>query len=421
MAADWRSPTSRALSTMFALLGISFLLNIPGYRHSFSDSDTVLTAVFSLLELGIMVAGFEWILRMSRTAAADATVRHREPILRTAQGLACVYGLAGAVFPGLRAQFWRVEWTATLLTTPQFHVFAAPFFLALAIATIRVIRLLRGTIDPSERLRLLAMVASAPCWIAGMFMGPGGRPLVWAVGEVIFLAAAIRYHVVQGQRGEFVARFVSPQIVRLVRERGLHNVMPHERVELSVVVCDLRGFTAFSERAAPEEVTSLLGAYYAAVAEVVAELGGSVKEFVGDGIVVLVGAPIACADHARRAVAIALAVRERSDHFLEHWNAMGLRLGMGIGIASGYVTVGVIGGIHRLEYTAVGPAMNLAARLCHRAEAGQILTDERLVGSVGSPVDAYRFERRDTVELKGLARPVPIFAVVASDRRQRFS
>jgi adenylate cyclase len=109
----------------------------------------------------------------------------------------------------------------------------------------------------------------------------------------------------------------------------------------------------------------------------------------------------------------ALEMRDRMGAILSHWNALGLDLGLGIGIASGFVTVSVIGGAQRLEYAAVGPAVNLAARLCSRAAAGQILADQRVVGAAGSGAQAYQFEKLETAELKGVARPVTIFTVMA--------
>jgi len=417
--ADPQSPTSRALSLMFGLLGVSFLMNIAAEGRFSGDSAMGFIRFFSLTELAIMVAGLEWIRRIGRTIVSPSArdAREGEGTLRIAQGLACLYGLAGATLPWLRLQFWNVPWTLALLQRPQFYLFALPFNLSLLLGSVRIIQLLRSDMDPAERLRLVAFALTTPFWSAGLVLRPISKPVSWAIGEVIFLVAAIRYHVLQGQRGEFLARFVSPQVVHLARERGLAGVMPQSRVEISVVACDLRGFTAFSESAAPEEIMSLLSSYYGAVGEVVTELGGSVKDFAGDGIVVLVGAPVTCADHAQRAVAIALGIRERTRAILSHWNARGLQLGLGIAIATGFVTVGVIGGIQRLEYTAVGPAMNLAARLCSRAEAAQILTDQRTVGSIGQSTDGYRFEPLETAELKGFARPVPIFTVVAMPER----
>src|SRR5947209_1079357 len=137
------------------------------------------------------------------------------------------------------------------------------------------------------------------------------KPIGFALGEIVFLLGAIRYHVVQGQRGQFLARFVSPAVARVVRERGMASAFQRSRVELSVVACDLRGFTAFAETGAPEEVMKLLEDYYSAVGEVVSEFGGSIKDFAGDGILALVGAPIAYPDHARRAVGMALKIRDR--------------------------------------------------------------------------------------------------------------
>jgi class 3 adenylate cyclase len=143
----------------------------------------------------------------------------------------------------------------------------------------------------------------------------------------------------------------------------------------------------------------------------VTEGGGTIKDFAGDGILTLVGAPIPYADHAQRAVAMALEMRARGRQVLSHWQKLGLDLGLGIGIASGYVTVGAIGGERRLEYAAVGPAVNLAARLCALAESGQILADQRTAGLIGEDGAAYRFEPLNPVALKGFTRPVTVFAV----------
>ncbi len=237
------------------------------------------------------------------------------------------------------------------------------------------------------------------------------RPVTTAIGEIIFLGGAVRYHVLQGQRGQFLARFLSPQVARLVRQRGLVNATQQTRVQLSVVACDLRGFTAFSETAAPEEVMQLLQQYYEVIGAAVTEGGGTIKDLAGDGILTLVGAPIPYADHAQRAVAMALEMRDRGRQVLSHWQKLGLDLGLGLGIASGYVTVGAIGGERRLEYAAVGPPVNLAARLCALAESGQILADQRTAGLIGDNGAAHRFEKLDSVTLKGFTRPVMVFAV----------
>jgi class 3 adenylate cyclase len=104
-------------------------------------------------------------------------------------------------------------------------------------------------------------------------------------------------------------------------------------------------------------------------------------------------------------------MRDRAKEILGHWQSMGLEVGLGIGIASGHVTVGAIGGTERLEYVAVGPAVNLAARLCSLAESGKVLVDQRTVGLVGENSSVFRFERRGSFELKGLARETTVFEV----------
>lgn len=207
--------------------------------------------------------------------------------------------------------------------------------------------------------------------------------------------------------------FLSPEVARAVHERGLATVMRQDRVSLSVVVCDLRGFTAFSEVAAAEEVVQLLTEYYDAVGRVVTGVGGTVKDHAGDGVLCLVGAPVAYDDHAERAVALALELRTRATEVLTPWRRVGVELGLGIGVASGYVTVGAIRGATHLEYIAVGAAVTLASRLCQQAEPGQILVDQRTVALVGDHASGHRLEQLRTAELKGFARPVTIFELLA--------
>src|SRR4029079_10154351 len=106
---------------------------------------------------------------------------------------------------------------------------------------------------------------------------------------------------------------------------------------------------------------------------------GTIKDQAGDGVLMLVGAPVAFDDHARRALEMAQRIRESGVAITSLWSEADLRRGVGVGVASGYVTVGVIGAASRLEYTAVGPAVNLAARLCSEALHGAILVDARRI------------------------------------------
>jgi len=150
----------------------------------------------------------------------------------------------------------------------------------------------------------------------------------------------------------------------------------------------------------------------------VTESGGSILGFAGDGIISLIGAPIVIDDHAKRAVAIALEIRNRFDPMLHHWDSLGLKLGLGIGIASGFVTVGTIASAEHLEYTAVGPPVNLAARLSSYAGAGQVLVDQRTTGLIGEN-NFFKFENFGNADLKGFARPVPLFSAGSAEPTSR--
>jgi class 3 adenylate cyclase len=206
----------------------------------------------------------------------------------------------------------------------------------------------------------------------------------------------------QGQRGQFLGRFLSPQVARLVRERGLAAAFERRRGEISVVAFDLRGFTAFAEAAPADEVMEVVQRYYALVGDVVTRFGGTIKDFAGDGILCLVGAPLAEPDHARCAVALARAAVDETTLLLA---SRGAALGIGAGIATGAVTTGAVGGEARLEYAAVGPAVNLAARLCDQAAAGEIVSDATTIDRAGD-AGAYGFAPSGELRLKGIARPV---------------
>ena len=124
----------------------------------------------------------------------------------------------------------------------------------------------------------------------------------------------------------------------MAKELGMASVVQKSRSQLTAIECDLRGFTAFSESVAPEEVIDLLERYYAAIGDAVSEFGGTIKDYSGDGVLILVGAPAPYPDHAKRAVSIAFKIRERVNEILSQWQTLGLELHVGVGLASGYVT-----------------------------------------------------------------------------------
>ncbi len=250
----------------------------------------------------------------------------------------------------------------------------------------------------------------SPTWLA-TFGGFDSALLLFLFGLILLVLQRWRLREEQLiQANRFLTRFLSPQVARIANQLGMAAVMQKSRSQLTAIECDLRGFTAFSESVAPEEVVDLLERYYSAIGEAVGEHGGTIKDYSGDGVLVLVGAPVPYPDHARRAVLIASSIRERVTKILSAWKNLGLELQVGVGLAGGYVTVGAIGGAERLEYVAVGPAVNLASRLCERA-AGNILVDQRVVSLLGEN-PPFHFEPVETATIKGFSRPVKVFELI---------
>ena len=216
---------------------------------------------------------------------------------------------------------------------------------------------------------------------------------------------------VSNERSERISRlkrFLAPQVAELVDRSGDDRVLDGRRVEVVVVFCDLRGFTAFSARSEPETIIRALSVYYDALDRVITAHGATLVSFLGDGVMVLVNAPVACPDPALRAVAMARDMQAGVQELLAEWRAAGHDLGFGVGLAMGPATVGRIGSEGRLDYTAIGNVVNLASRLCASAKDGQILVDRMAAQAVGRAVDLVELEAR---VLKGFDQRVPIFVV----------
>jgi class 3 adenylate cyclase len=178
-----------------------------------------------------------------------------------------------------------------------------------------------------------------------------------------------------------------------------------------VVFCDLRGYTAFTETAEPEEVLEFLRQYHGALGPLVSQFEGTLDQFSGDGIMVFFNDPVPIPDPAERAVKMAVAMREAARQLIAAWSRHGCELGFGVGIAQGFATLGQIGFSERSGYTAIGTVCNLAARLCAEAKDGQILISSRIAEAVEA---VARLEDLGNLELKGLRRPVPAFNVAQS-------
>jgi adenylate cyclase len=206
-------------------------------------------------------------------------------------------------------------------------------------------------------------------------------------------------------------RFLAPQLAELIVSQGDEKILESHRREIVVVFCDLRGYTAFTETAEPEEVLDFLREYHGALGPLVSQYEGTLDQFSGDGIMVFFNDPVPCADPAERAVKMAIAMREEAGKLIVTWRRDGCELGFGAGIAQGYATLGQIGFSERSGYTAIGTVCNLAARLCAEAKDGQILVSSRVARAAEA---VAILEDLGNLELRGLRRPVAAFNVVQS-------
>ena len=403
---DYQSPTSRALSLGLVLVGLAIGSNV-GYLYHRGDPPGWL----SLPEGAALAASLEWVLRVRRTLpGGDLDVRFGDYLLRVGQAAAGVYCLLSILYPQVRARdFLFAAASLGALRQPGFWLFAAPILFGAFTGVLAGAMMLTRQPDRSERARVIALGTSLPFFIAGFILRLEWAAISILLGEMIFLIGAVQYHVLQGQRGQFLSRFMSPQVASLVHERGLTGAMQQNYLEITAVVSDVRGFTAYAQSHPSSRVIHVLREYYDAVGEVVARYGGTIKDFAGDGILILVGAPLPVPDHPAVGLAIARDVRVTVQAITRKWSSERNRLGIGIGVATGFVTVGVIGSASRLEYTAVGPAVNLASRLCEQAADGEILVDGRTRELAAGAV----LEARQAIEVKGFAGEVPLFALPA--------
>jgi adenylate cyclase len=221
------------------------------------------------------------------------------------------------------------------------------------------------------------------------------------------LAARVDEKVREVERLNMLRRFVTPQLAEAIASGG-DAILDSHRREITVLFCDLRGFTGFAEIAEPEEVMDVLREFHHAVGPMIFEHDGTIAQFTGDGMLVFFNDPAECEEPAWQAVQLAVAMRDRTTALSEGWRRRGHELALGIGIAVGFATCGEIGFDGRTEYTAIGTVVNLAARICGVAAGGQILVTNRVHAAVEERVEAASLGEMD---FKGLSRPVSTFEV----------
>ncbi|HSE43920.1 MAG TPA: adenylate/guanylate cyclase domain-containing protein, partial [Gemmatimonadales bacterium] len=216
---------------------------------------------------------------------------------------------------------------------------------------------------------------------------------------------------VSQERQERIAklkRFLAPQVAELVDRTGDDGVLEGRRTEVVAIFCDLRGFTAFSARAAPEEVMAVLAEYYEALGNVITRREATLTSFSGDGLMVLINAPVPVPDPAVRAIDLAVEMQSAVQALIVQWRERGHRIGFGVGVAMGPATVGRIGYESRFDYTAIGSVVNLASRLCAAAGDREILVDATEAEAVAEHRPLVLLGTRS---VKGYDEELPVFAV----------
>jgi adenylate cyclase len=219
----------------------------------------------------------------------------------------------------------------------------------------------------------------------------------------------LRVKQLQDERLARLKSFFSPQLAEAIAAGKGDELLRTHRREITVQFFDLRGFTAFTDASEPEEVIELLRAFHSALGRLVLQQQGTLERFAGDAVMVFYNDPLPVERPAEHAVKTALAMRDAFVPIAQDWKKRsGFELGLGVGIAQGYATLGAIGFEGRRDYAAIGTVTNLAARLCAEAQAGQILADRKTMAALDG---AFEFTSVGPLTLKGFDKPVPAFAL----------
>ena len=268
---------------------------------------------------------------------------------------------------------------------------------------LRAIPVIFLTARAGTEARIESLEAGADDYVAKPF---DENELLARAGNLIRERAQER-ELIQLQK-EKIARFLPPHLADMIIAGDRDDFLKGHRAEITVLFIDLRGFTAFAESAEPEVVIAILREYQTEMGSLITEYGGTLERFSGDAMMVFFNDPIPVPDHVEQAVRMAIAMRNRSAALRAKWTKRGIDLGVGVGIATGYASLGVIGFERRKDYAAIGPVTNLAARLCGEAQHGQILVSGQVLELVDSLVAT---EAVGPLTLKGLQRPVVAYNV----------
>jgi class 3 adenylate cyclase/CheY-like chemotaxis protein len=224
------------------------------------------------------------------------------------------------------------------------------------------------------------------------------------------LEQRVREQTDQLERLARLKRFFSPQLAEKILAGGVDDPLLTHRREITAVFVDLRGFTAFTEASEPEEVMEIIHQYHAEMGRLILEHEGTIEFFAGDGIMVIFNDPVVVNNPVERALAMALGMQAAFVPLAADWRKRNFDLGIGIGIAQGYATIGAIGFEGHWDYGVIGTVTNLAARLCGEAKPGQIVVHRKSIARIEDLVEAKTLGK---IALKGFAQGVEAVEVLA--------
>ncbi|KAA1417789.1 adenylate/guanylate cyclase domain-containing protein [Nocardioides humilatus] len=390
-----RTRSNVLVALIYLLTGWAYASTVPAMDDAADGTFGMLTRLQGLFEAAVPAISALYMRTVLDTSDVDErSARRVRVVIRIALALAAWHAVASIVLAETRLTDYELAaFEPGALGRTGFWVFEAYWLVVAAAFLVGWATLARHRVDPSERDRAASLAIAS----ALLVLSIGSSPVIAGVfGSVALLCVTwgqFRHTAARARRGVFLSRFLSPRVTELVDAKGLSSVMQPHQAELTVVAADLRNFTAYAEGVPSQAVVDLLTEYYDVAGEVVGRHGGTVTDYAGDGILVLVGAPLPRDDHADVALALARDLHAAMSPVLQRWATKIHPLGLGIGVASGTVTVGTIETSERMEYTAIGTAVNLAARLCAEAAAGEVLVDE----------DAARLSSAQVVERGAMA------------------
>ncbi|MFK4487034.1 adenylate/guanylate cyclase domain-containing protein [Bradyrhizobium sp. USDA 336] len=355
------------------------------------------------------------VLRGRASSGSFGRIKH---LVGAANGAAVITGDQGNPVVALSVQAADVGWTviAMLPTSEAFASIRAALWrssiliafgvlIALALAYWRAHRMsgpIKQLEEGVERIRTGQFEHRIK-----IFSGDELQQLALRFNE---MASELAISQQKSARIERLKQFLPSQVAELVEHS--HELLEGQRREVAVIFGDLRGFTAFSTRNEPDVIMAVMREYYEAVGAVTTRHEATLIGFDGDGVMLLVNAPVACEQPATQAVRLAIDLQMTVQSLAGKWCDAGHAIGFGVGVAMGPATVGTVGYNGRLDYTAMGAVVNLASRLCSLAKDAQILADPTIAGRVRDSVPMASLGQRT---IKGYDRALEVFAVAPAD------